>query len=271
MALWIKKDPNTWVAAKKIWIKKNATEWVLAKKIWVKKNANAWAIFWPKEGPQPEERVEISSDSPEFPATLTGKNYHWEPGNVFTYKFQSSKIEDEDDVNWTDLGTYQTITNPAEGSFNTKTYELLEEDFELEQGSTWFRFVVKGVDTLTSQETVDVSLPLEITVPDAAMTYVSEATTDTIIAITYSDNGNLVYYKKEIYGPSGLISSTIVDPPVNPISFTGLTPNTSYDVVVYPYNFVDVFGTALTVGGISTPNTTPLNTTPPTISPTSGA
>lgn len=267
MALHVKKSTG-WAKASGFYVKK-PTGWAAVTKAYVKK-VSGWVLFWPKEGPQPEERIEISSDSTEYPATLTGKNYHWESGNIFSYKFQHSKTDNEDDVHWTDIGTYQTISNPTTGSFNIKTHELAEEDFELEQNSTWFRFVVKGEDTTALSEGVDVSLPLEITVPDAAMYYSSHAVTDTTIAVSYTENDFLSYYIKEIYGPSGLVESTTVDPAVSPVSFTGLTPNTSYDIVVYPYNFVEVSGTALIAAGISTPNTKPENTTPPTVSPSSG-
>jgi hypothetical protein len=130
MALWIKKDPTTWVSGTKIWVKISPTEWVPATRAWIKKTATEWAQFWPGVGPQIDFPLEISSNSNSYPATLTGKNYHWNSGTTFTSKFQKASTSSG---TWSDVTSFESILNPASGSSNTKTLILLESHFILNQ------------------------------------------------------------------------------------------------------------------------------------------
>lgn len=155
MALWIKKDPTTWVSGTKIWVKISPTQWVPATRAWIKKTATEWAQFWPGAGPTIEFPLEISASSTSWPSTLTGKNYHWENASTLSYKFQSSLTNTTDDSAWTDLMSYTTIANPA--TFNTQTFSITSANFSTTVRSKWFRFVVKGTDSATGTITTEVS------------------------------------------------------------------------------------------------------------------
>lgn len=215
------------------------------------KTGSIWKIFFGKAGPQPDFPLEISSNSTSYPATLTGTNYHWDSGDTFTSKFQKGSTAAGP---WSDVTSFEFIANPAVGSFNTKTLILLETHFILNQSSTFFRFVVKGVNSISNETTTETSDPIEISVPDAVMSHSGGAivSTSTSISIPFTYNSFLKYYIVEAYGPSGLVSSTRVNTPSSPVLVQNLSPNTTYDIVIFPYNFVDIVGTALLGIGITT-------------------
>jgi hypothetical protein len=215
------------------------------------KTGSVWKIFFGKAGPQPDFPLEISSNSELYPATLTGKNYHWDSGDSFDSKFEKSSTLNGP---WSDVTSFEFIANPSTGSFNTKTLILLENHFILNQSSTFFRFVVRGVNSISNETTTAASDPIEITVPDAIMSHTGApiVATSTSISIPFTSNFALKYYIVEAYGPLGLVSSTRVNTPSSPVLVQNLTPNTTYDIVIFPYNFVDMVGTALLGIGITT-------------------
>jgi len=126
------------------------------------KTGSVWKIFFGKPGPQIDFPLEISAAGSVHPETLTGTNYHWDSGNVFTYKFQKATTNSQDDNDWFDIEAYATITNPPDGTSNTKTYTTLDADFDITKKSMWYRFVVKAVNTVSSEETTEYSDGLEI-------------------------------------------------------------------------------------------------------------
>jgi hypothetical protein len=220
------------------------------------KTASGWQLIFGKVGPQIDFPLEISSNSNSYPATLTGKNYHWDSGTTFTSKFQKASTSSG---TWSDVTSFESILNPASGSSNTKTLILLESHFILNQSSTFFRFVVRAQNTVSGQETTEVSPAIEISVPNAVMSHTGGAivATSTSISIPFTQNSFLKYYIVEAYGPSGLVSSTTVNTPTSPVLVENLSPNTTYDIVIYPYNFVNIVGTALLASNITTLAGTP--------------
>jgi hypothetical protein len=162
MGLWTKKDASTWVPGTKIWVKKSPTEWVPVTKAWIKKNATEWVPFWPAAGPTIESPLEISSSSTSWPATLTGKNYHWDNASTLSYKFQSSLTNTTSNSAWTDLISYTTIANPATGSFNTRTFSITSANFSTTVRSKWFRFVVSATDSSSGITNVEYSNTVNI-------------------------------------------------------------------------------------------------------------
>ena len=154
MALHVKKSTG-WTTVNSFYVKKS-TGWTSVTKAFVKK-ATGWIQFWPSAGPSIEFPLEITSSDTSWPATLTGKNYHWENASTLSYKFQESLTNTTDNAAWTDLMSYTTIANPLEGDFNTKTFSITSANFSPTVRSKWFRFVVKGTDSATSTITTEVS------------------------------------------------------------------------------------------------------------------
>lgn len=208
------------------------------------KTGSVWKIFFGKPGPQPDFPLEISSNSSSYPATLTGKNYHWDSGDTFTSKFEKGVTADGP---WSDATSFESILNPSEGSYNTKTLILLENHFIVNQSSTFFRFVVEAVNSISNETTTEASDPIEISVPLPIMSHSGDpiVVTSRTISIPFTYNFALKYYIVETYDASGFVSSTRVNTPSSPVVVENLTPETTYDVVVFPYNFVDINGTAL--------------------------
>jgi len=254
MPLYLKTSTatNSWRKAASLYLKTS-----IATNSWRKvvsafiKTADGWQLIFGVVGPQIETPLTISSNSTSYPATLTGRNYHWDSGTTFTSKFQKSSSSNG---LWSDITTFENILNPSSGSSNTKTLILLESHFILNQPSTFFRFVVRAQDSVSGRETIEFSSPIEISVPDAVMSHTGDpiVATSTTISIPFTYNFALEYYIVETYDASGLVSSTTVNTPSSPIVVEDLTPETTYDIVIYPYNFVDMVGIALLGIGITT-------------------
>jgi len=161
MALYVKKRTGDWVQPSSIYVKERSGTWKLISKGFVKK-ASGWFQFWPKAGPNIDFPLEITSSNTSWPATLTGKNYHWEGASTLSYKFQSSLTNTTNDSAWTDLMSYTTIANPTTGNFNTQTFSITSANFSTTVRSKWFRFVVKGTDSSTGTITTEVSNNINI-------------------------------------------------------------------------------------------------------------
>lgn len=268
MPLYLKTSTatNSWRKAASLYLKTSTAtnSWRKVVSAFIK-TADGWQLIFGVVGPQIETPLTISSNSTSYPATLTGRNYHWDSGTTFTSKFQKSSSAAG---SWSDVTTFESILNPPSGSSNTKTLLLLESHFILNQSSTFFRFVVRAQDSVSGKETTEFSPPIEISVPDAVMSHTGGpiVSTSTTISIPFTQNSFLDYYIVETYGPSGLVSSTTVTTPTSPVFVQGLSPSTTYDIVVYPYNFVNMVGTALLGIGISTLAPDP---SPPTITSSS--
>jgi len=130
------------------------------------KVAGSWKVIFGLAGPTIDFPLEITRSSASWPSTLTGKNYHWNDADTFTYKFQSSLTDTTDDGAWTDLMSYTTITNPPVGSSNTKTFSITSANFSTTVRSKWFRFVVKAVDTANDITTIEYSNTVNISKTD---------------------------------------------------------------------------------------------------------
>ena len=161
MALHVKKSTG-WAIATNFYVK-NATGWKSISKAYVKKSTG-WRKFWPKSGPEIDSPLIISANGTVHDVILTGTNYHWDGGDTFSYIFQSASSDSINDIDWTDIGTYQTILNPDLGLSNTKTYTTLIEDFDILKSTMWFRFRVKAVDTINDDTSYEASPGVEITV-----------------------------------------------------------------------------------------------------------
>jgi trimeric autotransporter adhesin len=140
---------------------KSPSGWKTVTKAFVKK-ATGWSQFWPKSGPNIDFPLEISSSSTSWPATLTGKNYHWENVSTLSYKFQSSLTNTTDNGSWTDLMSYTSIPNPAEGSFNISTFSITSANFSTTIRSKWFRFVVRATDSSSGITNIEYSNTVNI-------------------------------------------------------------------------------------------------------------
>ena len=107
--------------------------------------------------------------------------------------------------------------------------------------------MVKAVNSVTNTETTEASEPIEISVPLPVMSHSGDpiVVTSRTISIPFTYNFALKYYIVETYDASGFVSSTRVNTPSSPVVVEDLTPETTYDVIAFPYNFVDINGTAL--------------------------
>ena len=163
MPLYVKR-PAGWTTVRAFNVKKPGGirgTWTDVKKGFIKK-ASGWTQFWPFLGPKIEFPLEITRSSATWPSTLTGKNYHWDDADTLTYKFQWSLTNTTDNGAWTDLMSYTTITNPATGSSNTRTFSITSANFSTTVRSKWFRFVVRAVNTQNNLTEIEYSNTVNI-------------------------------------------------------------------------------------------------------------
>jgi hypothetical protein len=166
--------------------------------------------------------------------TLTGTNYSWTgPGpRVLTYKFQKST----DNSTWSDLTTYASITEPAAGSSNTKTYVLTQADI-VANTTNYYRFTVHAtygsiIGDSTSTST-SVEAPRNIT--DLAASAVSGSTSSIDLSWTAPTGAGRiqVQYKRAVdtgWSTFGGVTGTSTS-----VRVTGLSTNTSYNFKLIPW------------------------------------
>ena len=202
--------------------------------------------------------------------TLTGRNYYWSPGPpVLTYKFQWST---NSGITWTDINS-GSITNPAFGSSNTKTYLLQNTAPGLYVSPNvlnLYRFKVdatygsiSGDSTSTS---VSIQGPTDIVLSEGAVTGTSielNWTTSTGAAnyIVYKSTDDIFFSTLAVVSDTSYIASGLS---LNSTYYFKVIPITG-DSSTYPgyYGNMSNTLTASTVG-------LPSNSIPPTISPTTG-
>jgi hypothetical protein len=229
------KSPDGWTKVRRLDVKKpggTSGTWTEVKRGFIKK-VSGWTQFWPQFSPTIDFPLEITRSSAAWPSTLTGKNYHWENADTFTYKFQSSLTDTTDNGAWTDLMSYTTITNPAIGSSNTKTFSITSANFSSTVKSKWFRFVVKAVDTANDITTIEYSNTVNISKTDLVGTpgtVVIERQSSTSYVYSVTNNGTWSstpesYKYQWQYNLSGTwtnITSGAEGPTTSSITFTSL-------------------------------------------------
>ena len=145
--------------------------------------SNGWRrIFSSVLTPSIAFPVEISRNNATYPSTLTGTNYNWTNSTSLTYVFQKSS----DNVNFTDIGSPASISNPSVGSSNTVTYALTLSDFPA--FTSYFRFVVTGFNSTYSTSFTSTSGSVSVNRPAPINTVapVISPTSGTVGVTTYS-------------------------------------------------------------------------------------
>ncbi len=149
--------------------------------------SNGWRrIFSSVLTPAIESTVTISRNSATYPSTLTGTNFYWTNSTSITYVFQKSS----DNVNFTDIGSPTSISNPSPGSSNTVTYALTLSDFPA--FTSYFRFVVTAVNSTYSTSATSTSGSVSVNRPAPINTVapVISPTSGTVGVTTYSVTSN---------------------------------------------------------------------------------
>jgi uncharacterized repeat protein (TIGR02543 family) len=130
--------------------------WKNIKGAYIKTDAG-WKIFFGTPGPLIEIETQVSialsggtnvshnimDDSSAV--TITATKYHWSGADTYTYVWQKSP----DNINWSNIGSPASTTNPASGSSSSITKTLSSSDFT--SGSDmYFRFVFIAVNSTYS-------------------------------------------------------------------------------------------------------------------------
>ena len=147
--------------------------------------AGGWRQFFTSAvTPSIASPVTISTSSSSFPATLTGTNFNWTNATSLTYVFQKSS----DNVNFTNIGSPQSISNPAVS--NTVTYALTRADFPA--FNSFFRFAVTGVNSTfgTSFTSTSASVAVNKGAPFNTVAPTISPTSGTAGVTTYSVTSN---------------------------------------------------------------------------------
>lgn len=153
---YIKTGTGTWSKALNVYVKTATSTWSKITKAWVK-TATGWQQWFGGGAPYIQYQVTISTTSSTYPASLTGTNYHWYNATSLTYMFQNSS----DNINFYQIGSNPTTTNPAVGGSNTNGLTLSGVYFSAP--TTYFRYSVTatgpGGTTTSNSSSVAVTYP----------------------------------------------------------------------------------------------------------------
>jgi hypothetical protein len=195
---------------------------------------------------EPVTRVTISQSTNATTGiiTLTGTNYSWTgPGpRSSTYKFEKST----DNATWSDLTTYAIITEPATGSSNTKTYNLIQANV-VANTTNYYRFTVHATAGALFGDSTSTNTTVEGPRNISNLSAANNATTPTTqvdltwTAPTGAGRQQILYKKasETVWTNFGGVTGTTTS-----ITVAGLTASTSYNFKVVPWT-----GTVGTVTG----------------------
>lgn len=276
MPVYRLKNSGSWRKLSRIYrLKANGTWRSLAAVYRLKSNGIWKKVFGSVSLPTISQEVEISKSSPNATTgfiTLTGTNYYWTNATSLQYRFQ-----------WYNLTTWQTInsgsiTNPAVGSSNTKTYTVQIIDTNTNTDNL-YRFVVVATNSSGSSDstsnTVTISTPRNITNVTASQVGTTKQATVSFTAGLYTNSVIITRYK---YNGATLEAfteyhRTTASPATIPLDEYGKT----YRFTVTPYTGSLVSGnvtgyvgnsSSLTSAFTSTPPPAPIPITRPSLSPT---
>lgn len=177
------KSAGSWKSIQSFYIKVSGV-WKAVNAGYIKVSGT-WKQFFPSAlTPSIASRVTVATNSSSFPATLTGTNFNWTNTTSLTYIFQKSS----DDVNFTDIGSAQSIANPAVS--NTVTLVLTRADFPA--FNSYFRFAVTGVNSTfgTSFTSTSTSVSVNKGAPFNTVAPTISPTSGTVGVTTYSVTSN---------------------------------------------------------------------------------
>lgn len=115
------------------------------------------------DDPVIEDTVTISKSgnyhNSTYPVTLTGRKYHFDGADSFSYRFYSSPTGN---APWLPITQETTTTNPATGSSSTVTYQLVDADFT--SNTMYFQFRYTGTNTSPNPDisTTSASIPISV-------------------------------------------------------------------------------------------------------------
>jgi len=240
MGLYIKTSGGTWSPAITAKIKTGASTWSTVIRGFVKTAASTWSQFFPG-GLVPVIAAQVTiAKSGSGTITLTGTNRRWTNFSTGVYFFDSST----DNSNWTQMVT-GSITNPAVGGTNTKTYALTQSDVTANT-TNYYRFRVEVTSstpvTATSTSTsVTVEGTRDITDLSATASLLYGSIIDLSWTASVYAGSQVVQYKLASSGTwttfstaSGIATSA---------SVTGLTGGgISYNFRILPYTGASATG-----------------------------
>jgi hypothetical protein len=243
------------------------------------KVAGTWRTFFTSAlTPSIASTVTISRNNATYPSTLTGTNFHWTNSTSITYVFQKSS----DNVNFTDIGSAASISNPSSGSSNTVTYALTLSDFPA--FTSYFRFVVTAVNSTYSTSATSTSGSVSVNRPAPINTVAPtiSPTSGTVGVTTYSVTSNGTWDPVDADGvyqylwqsfdtptyisAPGTNNQSTYTPPADFLALGYLSPIRCRVTAVNASGSTDAFSNTATVSAV-TPTASNLATSDTTITP----
>jgi hypothetical protein len=177
------KVSGTWRTLTNLYVKVSGT-WRNVSDGFVKVSGTWRSFFTSALTPSIASQVTIATNSSSYPATLTGTNFNWTNSTSLTYVFQKSS----DNVTFTNIGSAQSISNPAVS--NTVTYALTLSDFPA--FTSYFRFSVTATNSTygTSATSTSSSVTVNKGAPINTVAPVISPTSGTVGVTTYSVTSN---------------------------------------------------------------------------------
>lgn len=165
MAIRVKTGSATWSNVTELRVKTAISTWADVIRGRVKTAASVWSDFFIATlTPAVQSRSTISlsgginasnnimNDSTFV--TITSTRFHWNDADGFTYVWQSSS----DNLNWTNIGTAQSTTNPATGSSSSSLALTLSPSYFTAGADMYFRFKFMATNSTYSTNASSESL-----------------------------------------------------------------------------------------------------------------
>ena len=197
---------------------------------YLKDSTGSWkSLFSGGSTPRIQTRVTLSVSNTTFsstnPPVLTGTFYHWTNADSFSYNFQSSA----DGSTWSDCTAtmffHPNASNPSYGASATVTAEIRNTD--LQATTTYFRFVVTGINSTVSPSKTKTSISDNVSIntyPPNTPTGLQQSSLYT----GYTNIGMIWNLQSDADSFDYYVSTTNVLPPgVSPTGSVAGGPNTA--------------------------------------------
>jgi hypothetical protein len=227
------KSSGVWTEIKSIYLKSGGL-WTNIKNAYLKVNG-VWTLVFTANVPTIASKVIIEQGTPNATTgliTLTGTNYYWKDlgTGTLTYYFEVSY---DGGTTWSTVNT-GSISNPSQGSSNTKTYEVKVVDV-LENTDNLFRFRVYADNGTNFAESISTSTTIS-TPRDITLTATS-ATVEGRVELNFTEPLYANSYKiRQVYKDVTPNTTTyIYKTTAPPYNITGLVVEGNYTFYIKGY------------------------------------
>lgn len=271
---------GTWQEIKKLYRLGSNGAWAQIKNMYRLSTSGIWQLIYQSAlTPTVESQSEIAVSSANATTGLRyllGTHYHWNNATNVYYNFERSI----DGSTYTKFGPDQSAVNPASGSGEVNTQNLLDGSllsdsyFHVQPNTTnYYRYFSKAENTTYSTNATSTSSTVSVEGARDISSLTASSISYTSLTLQWNSglyNGSWIIY----YGTSSNNLNNNIHVSSTTKQVTGLSPNTTYYFAVKPYTGSLVNGSVTgyrgnlssTISATTTGYPAPIQNTAPTIS-----